>query len=148
MSEPSSPEPRRSGRPFLPGQSGNPAGRAKGVPNKMTTLTQALLDGSAEDIVKSVIANAKAGDPTAMRLCVERIAPLRRGAPVLLHLPPITTAADVPAAMAAIVEAVAAAVLSPEEGASMAGIVEASRKAIETADHEIRILELEANRGS
>ena len=140
-----SPEPRLSGRPFRPGQSGNPAGRAKGVPNKMTALTTALLDGAAEDIVKAVIASAKAGDATAMRLCVERIMPLRRGAPVLLDLPPITAASDVPKAMAAIVEAVSTGVLSPEEGASVAGIVEANRKAIETADLESRIAALEAN---
>lgn len=147
MDEHSSTEPRLTGRPFKPGQSGNPAGRAKGVPNKMTALTAALLDGAASDIVEAVIASAKAGDATAMRLCIERIMPLRRGAPVLLALPPIATAADVPAAVSAIVEAVATGVLSPEEGASVAGIVEANRKAIETADLESRIAALEANSG-
>lgn len=137
-------QPRRPGA-FQPGQSGNPAGRPKGARSRLALLTQQHLDGEATAIVAAVIAAAKAGEPTAMRLCIERLMPARKGAPVLLDLPPITAAADVPRAMAAVCEAVAEGEISPEEGAAVAGIVDASRRAIETADLESRIAALEAN---
>jgi Family of unknown function (DUF5681) len=39
--------------PFEPGQSGNPAGKAKGTRNKVTLAIEALLDGEAEALTRS-----------------------------------------------------------------------------------------------
>lgn len=136
--------PGGAGRRFQPGQSGNPAGRPKGARNHATILLEKMMHGDAEEIGKSVIAAAKAGDPTAMRLCVERLYPVRKGAPVVFDMPPIVTAADVDKATGELMRQTAAGELSPEEAATIAQVLEVRRRAIETAELEARIAALEA----
>ena len=62
---------------------------------------------------------AKRGDTTALRLCIERILPPRKGRPVLFHVPRIETVADSVKATAAIASAVADGELSPMEAAEL-----------------------------
>jgi len=90
---------------FLPGQSGNPAGRPGGARNKKTIALEALLDGESEALMEKIIAFAKMGDDIAMRLCVERMMPPRRERPVPLRLPRIESEADARRASAAVIEA-------------------------------------------
>ena len=66
---------------FQKGQSGNPAGRAQGSRTKSTLFAEAILKNDREGIMDAVVNAAKNGDPTAMRLCVERLVPLRKGRP-------------------------------------------------------------------
>ena len=66
------------GRPFA---KGNP-GRPKGAKNETTRLVETLLEGEAAAIGRTCIERAKAGDPVALRLAMERIAPVGRGRPV------------------------------------------------------------------
>src|SRR4029077_15792763 len=80
--------PRHSGQ-WKKGQSGNPAGMPKGTRHRATMLAEKLMEDDAEDIVRDVVNAAKAGDPTAMRLCIERLAPLRKGRPITFDLPDI-----------------------------------------------------------
>lgn len=133
---------------FAKGASGNRGGRAKGVPNHMTARARKILETHADEIMESVCREAIGGDMLAAKLLVERIYPARRGAPINIALPPIVAAADAIAAMKVVVESLAEGHLSPEEAAELASLVDAGRKTIETADHEARILELEAVRGS
>lgn len=122
---------------------GNP-GRPPGARHKATRAALALLDGEAEALSRKAVELALGGDATALRLCLERIAPPRKDAPVTFALPLINSAADAAEAMAAVVSAVADGGLTPMEGASVAGLVEAYRKTLETADLEARIAALEA----
>src|ERR1700726_2371807 len=80
---------------FQKGMSGTPSGKPKGTRARVTQLAEKLLDDDRDAIVRAVIAAAKGGDPTAMRLCVERLVPLRKGRPVVFDLPPVKTAADI-----------------------------------------------------
>jgi hypothetical protein len=64
-------------------------------------------DFEAETITRKAIELAKEGDLTALRLCLDRIAPPRKDRPVLFELPPITSAADAVQASGALVAAVA-----------------------------------------
>lgn len=137
---------RRGG--FKPGQSGNPAGKPKGSSNRTTMLAQVVLDGGVEKIMETLVRKAIDGDPTALKLAVERLIPLRRGRPLQIELPAIVAASDAITAMGAIVKAVANGVISPEEAAELSSLVDAGRRVIETADHEVRLIELEANRGN
>lgn len=59
---------------FQKGQSGNPKGRRKGVPNRRTELAK-MLDPHAEALVAKMIELALDGDVTALRLCMERLIP-------------------------------------------------------------------------
>ena len=83
-----------AGGPFEKGQSGNPAGRRVGCRNKTTIAAAALLTGEAEALTRRAVELALVGDPTAMRLCIERILPPCRERAVKFVLPPIESAAD------------------------------------------------------
>ncbi len=62
---------------FKKGQSGNPKGRPRGISDKRTVLRE-LLAPHAEVLIRKAVAMAKAGDTTALRLCLERlIAPMK-----------------------------------------------------------------------
>ena len=91
------------GRPFAKRN----AGRPKGALNRTTLAAQALLDGEAETITRKCIDLALEGDPTALKLCMERICPPRKELPVEFTMPPLNSATDTTAAMNAIVQAVA-----------------------------------------
>jgi hypothetical protein len=122
--------------------SGN-AGRPKGSRHKTTLAIQALLDGEGEALTRKAIDMALAGDTTALRLCLERIAPPRKDAPVRFDLPPMEGAQNAAAAMGAILASVASGDLTPSEATGIAGLVEAYRKALETTELETRIKTLE-----
>src|SRR5262249_46986316 len=93
---------------FQKGQSGNPAGRPRGSRNKTTVLMQNLLEGEAEAIARKAIEMAKDGDMAAIRVCMDRLASIRRKDPIAFELPPMDKARDTVAAVAAVVSAVAA----------------------------------------
>ena len=134
------------GRPFQPGVSGNPGGRPKGSRNKATRALEALLEGEAEALTRKAIELGKAGDMQALRLCLDRLIPPRREAPVAFEHSKIETAADAVKAMAAIVAAVANGELTPSEGQAISALVQNFSKVIETADLEGRLAKLEQKR--
>ena len=127
------------GRPFEPG---NP-GRPKGSRHKVTLAVEALLEGEADALTRKAIELAKAGDMTALRLCLDRIAPPRRDRPTPFELPEIHGLADHPAAVAAIIRAVADGELAPVEGEAVVRMMTEYRKSIEVADLAARIEALE-----
>lgn len=128
------------GRPF---PKGNP-GRPKGAQNRTTRLIEALLEGEAEAIGRTCIERAKAGDPVALRLAMERISPLGRGRPVHFTMPPLWTTADLPKALGAVLMATSSGEITPEEAVSIAQVVEIRRKSVETLEIEQRLASLEA----
>jgi hypothetical protein len=117
---------------FQKGQSGNPAGKPCGARTRTTTAVEALLDGKGEAITRKAIELVKAGDTTALRLCLERIAPVRKSRPVTFPLPSIETTSDVVKAIGAVATAMSSGALTPEEAFTIAGMIELRRKAIET----------------
>lgn len=140
-------KPRRSEPPkntrFKPGQSGNPRGRRAGSRSKVLTALDALGEGEATAIVQAMIQKAKEGDPVAARTILDRIWPPRKGARLQFDLPPIETAEALPGAVAEIAQQVADGSISPDEGATIVGLLEAQRKALETSDLSARIAALE-----
>jgi hypothetical protein len=133
---------KQSGR-FRKGQSGNPNGRPKGSRNAATLACEALLDGQAEALTQKAIQMALAGDPVAMRLCLDRIYPARKDRPVTFSLPPITSARDAADLMAAVTQAVAAGHITPSEAAEVAKVIDAYVKAHQTAELDGRVARVE-----
>ena len=121
---------------------GNP-GRPRGARHKATRAALALLDGEAEALTRQAVTMALGGDATALRLCLERIAPPRKDAPVTFALPPMQSAADAAKAAGAVLEAVAEGDLTPLEGAHIMGLVETYRRTLETSELEARVAALE-----
>jgi hypothetical protein len=105
---------------------------------------EALLDGQAEALTQRAIDLAMAGDPTALKLCLERILPRRRSGRVQLRLPTIDSVEDVPRALRRVIGAAAAGHLDLEDASVLAALVDRQRQALESRDLAKRIEELEA----
>lgn len=129
---------------WKPGESGNPRGKPKGAINKTTRLALELFEGGIKNIAEVVIKQAQDGDLTAARLVLDKLVPnARERAVELPGLPSTENPAGVAEAQAAILQAVASGDLTPGEAATLSGIVENRRKAIETLELEQRIKAIE-----
>ena len=129
--------------PFRKGQSGNPSGRQRGSRNKATLAVEALLDGEAEALTRKAVELALAGDTTALRLCLDRLAPPRKGRPITLEVGDVKSLNDLSAVQGEVVAALARGELTPEEAADVASVVEKLGQAWERRDLEERIQALE-----
>ncbi|BDY15014.1 hypothetical protein A9Q96_09465 [Rhodobacterales bacterium 52_120_T64] len=123
--------------------SGNP-GRPRGARHKITQAIEAMLEGQHEALTQAAIDKALEGDVTALRLCLDRIAPARKDAPVSFALPEIETAEDAAKAARAILKAIAEGDVTPLEAATVMAVVEQFRRTLETTEIERRIVALEA----
>ena len=134
---------RIQGGQFPRGKSGNPSGKPKGARHRTTLAVERLLEGEAKEIGRKAVELAKSGDTVALRLCLERIAPVRKGRPIALALPVMLTPADVTTAMSAIISQMAEGEITPEEAAVAASVIETKRKALETEELDRRLSVIE-----
>ena len=129
---------------FLKGVSGNPAGRRPGSRNKATESAELLLEGEAEALTRKAVELALGGDPMALRLCLDRLIPPRRGRKVQLDtVPPVCDVAELRPTMAAVTRAAVTGEISPGEAAELARVVEIYARAVEVTDFDRRLRELE-----
>jgi len=128
---------------FQPGQSGNPAGRPPGARNKTTLAIESLLDGEAEELTRKVISKAKEGDMTALKLVLDRLAPIRKGRPVEIDLPQVTNASDLAKAGAQVTQHLANGDISPEEAQAVMATLDSALRLFEAGELEARIAALE-----
>ena len=135
-------EGRNADGTFAPGNPGKP----KGSRHKVTQAIEAMLEGQQEALTQAAIDKALEGDVTALRLCLDRIAPARKDAPVSFALPEIETAEDAAKAARAILKAIAEGDVTPLEAATVMAVVEQFRRTLETTEIERRIVALEANK--
>jgi hypothetical protein len=97
----------------------------------------------AEAIGRKAIELAKGGDLAAIRLCLDRLAPTRKGKPVPFELPPLEKPIDSVAAAAKIAAGVASGELTPSEAAELAKVVDVYVRAIDSKDFDERLTKLE-----
>jgi Family of unknown function (DUF5681) len=140
---PQKPQYRPCGKPWPKGQSGNPAGRRRGSRNKATLMAALYLDGESEGLVRKAVEMAYAGDPLALRLCLERTIAPRRDRPEPFRLPRVETAADLAPAMAAIMAAAARGVITTGQAAEMASVIATRLRALEADEFNQRLLTVE-----
>ena len=79
------------------------------------------------------------GDTTALRLCLGRICPPRKDTPVEFPLSKIKGASDAAKSASSILDAVGSGELTPLEGASVMGLVDSFRRALEASEFETRL---------
>lgn len=134
---------KQRGKPFKPGQSGNPAGRPAGSRNAALVALDQIAEGAAPALLDVLVRAGMAGDTQAARLVLDRAWPIRKGRAVTLDLPTVKDGAGIMLAMARIAEATAAGEITTEEAQGFAAIMAATRQAIETAELERRLIALE-----
>ncbi len=104
---------------FLKGHGGRP----KGSKNRVTIAVENMMHGEAEAISRRCIELAKAGDPTALRLVIERICPVRRGRP----LPDIQRDPN-EGSVEALLRAVLDGTITPSEGKDVVDLIESAAR--------------------
>lgn len=119
-------------------------GKTPGARHKTTRAIEALLENEHEALTRKAVAKALEGDMVAMRLCLDRIAPPRKDAPISMTLPAVQSAADAVSASAAVLAAVASGEVTPDEGGRVMALLTAHKSLIETCDLEARLAALEA----
>ena len=126
--------------PFQIGQSGNPAGRPRGARNRRTLALENIMEGESEEITKK-------GHIAAIRLVIDRLAPIQKDRTVDFELPPLNRPSDAVTASAAIAAAVAAGDLTPLEAAQLSKVVHAYVQALEARVFEQMLTRLAATPG-
>jgi hypothetical protein len=132
---------------FLPGNSGNPAGRTPGSRNHATLLAEQLFDGASGALANKAVTMALDGNVKALDIAVRNIIAPRRHRPCQFALPPLATAADAAPAIAAIAAAAAGGVISAEEALAFSQIVESFIRALDAGEIEARLQRLESVNG-
>jgi hypothetical protein len=123
---------------YVTGCSGNPAGRPRGALNRATRIAAELLDGEAEALWRAEIDLALAGDRVLLRHCNDRVLAPQRAQPVAFAMPPIEDAADLAAAMGALLGAAARGLITPAEAETLARASEASARTVEIGERIAR----------
>ena len=129
------------GRPFEPGNKMG-KGRPPGSRNQRTVFS-VMMDSHGEALIKQCQVLALKGDPTALRLCIERLLPPCKPSNNRFLLPAVKTASDVGLALQSILQEVARGRLSAQEGEAIAAILENHRRAIDAEDFGKRLQALE-----
>ncbi len=139
-------KPENSGRKqdgkFVSGQSGNPAGKPPGTLHKATQAMHIMLEGEAEALTRKAVEMALEGDTTALKLCLDRIAPAYKPSarPVMLAMPPPDNLTDTARAFVA---AAARGDIPPDIAAQLVSAVASVARVeeIEQVKHRLEALE-------
>jgi hypothetical protein len=104
-----------------------------------------LLGGEAERLTRKAIELALAGDPVALRACLDRLYPVPRDRRLpALDLPQPQAPDDLPSIIGRLLGLCTAGVLTVGEAERLAALLGSWREAVELADIERRIAALEA----
>lgn len=126
---------------------GNP-GKPKGARSQTTLAIEQLLGKEAMKLTRKAVKAALAGDSSALKLCMERIAPVRKGRVVTVtNFPKVASAADVPGALAVLLQSVAKGDLTTDEADAIASLCSRYVTALEAVEHEARLKALEERIG-
>ena len=127
---------------FKPGRSGNPAGKAPGTRHKATQAMMVLLEGETEALTRKAIELAMEGDTTALKLCLDRIAPAPKSAaqPINLDMPTSNSLTD---AARAFLAAAANGEIPPDIAAQLVSAVASVAKVEEMENIKQRMEALE-----
>src|SRR5205807_7974917 len=109
---------------FQPGQSGNPAGRPLGARSKKTIAMEEELFKHGQEAVDTIVRRAGSGDPTCLRLLIERIVPTGTHRPLALELPKVSCADDAQVALDMVIEAFGRGEITVREFSPMLGAVD------------------------
>ena len=121
---------------FLPGQSGNPVGKAPGTRNRATALRQLLRDGEDAIIGRVLIDKAKSGDAVAARFVIAHLMPRPRSRAIELDLPESTWAGDIVALFNATMVAMATGEITPDEALTITRTFDGRLKTLKAWEFE------------
>ena len=107
---------------------GNP-GKPRGARHKATQAALTLLEGEGEALARKAVEMALAGDVIALRLCLERLVPVKKDAAIRFDLPALSGTRDAPAAAKAVLKALADGCMAPAYAETALKVIECWRQA-------------------
>jgi hypothetical protein len=140
MSDASSSDHRLANGRFAKGNPGGP-GRPR-TADRIVEFDQRVAEAGPE-LINALLEVAKAGNPKAIGMLLDRIWPVRRGRPVAVDAPEIRSVADLRPTAEAVTSAVFSGELTPQEGSDAARVLMAHSNMLELVDFERRLTELE-----
>lgn len=132
---------RTSGGHFVPGHGIKSPGRPRG-PSASEMIREMLLPHQPE-LVAKVVELAKLGDPAALKLCLERLAPTPRQEAEKIIIPGLAHAPTIQGKCDSILAAVADGHISTEAGERALRMISTYLAAAVATDHEARLAALE-----
>ncbi len=121
------------------GQSGNPAGRKPGA-----EVIRQLLEPKREKLVQKAVTMALAGDVTALRICIDRLAPPPRAEAPKVTIEGLSEATTLTDKANVIMDAVGRGDLAPDIGAMLVQALTNVGKVVEIDELDRRVRALEA----
>ena len=119
-------------------------GRPEGSRNKATIAVENLFTNEAEALSRQCIELALSGNMPALKLCVDRICPVKKSVPVSLpELPTVSSVSDASVLTGYILKSVADGKLSPVDGEIISRSAERHLRALQIGDLEERLTQLE-----
>ena len=118
-------------------------GNKTGSRHRVTRAIEILLEGQHELLTAKAVELALMGDTTALRLCLDRLAPARKDSAITIDLPKVRSAKDAIEASSLVLSAVAEGMVTPDEAGRLMALLAAHIDILEAGDHEQRIAELE-----
>jgi hypothetical protein len=125
---------------FVKGQSGNPHGRPKGIPDRRSHARD-LFEARRNDLIGKAIDLALDGDVVALRLCLDRVVPSLKPAGSSVTLPKLPN--DLAGQGRLLIDQVSRGTLTPDEAATTMSALAQLARITEVSDLERRILALE-----
>jgi hypothetical protein len=126
---------------FKKGQSGNPAGRPKGIHNQADLRRKIM--GAVPEILAALEEAAKRGDPQAAKLLLDRAIPVLRPTDQPVSLP---LGDDLAANGRAVVAAVGEGRITPDQASTILQGLGALARVVEIDELVRRVEQLEQNR--
>lgn len=124
---------------WKPGQSGNPLGRKSGAEK-----LRAMLEPHREELVQKAVSMALNGDPTALRVLLDRLAPPSRAESPLIEIPGLADARSLTKKAEVLLGAIGTGVLAPDTGSQLLNALAAACKVAELDELAQRVAALEA----
>jgi len=125
---------------FLPGQSGNPAGKRPGTRTRATLSREAFADGEEMVVARAVIDKAKEGDAVSARFLLGLLCPRPRDRAITLDLPDGMSAGDTVAAFNTTLLAMAAGEITPDEALTITRMFDGRLQALRAWELERQMI--------
>jgi hypothetical protein len=106
-------------------------------------MLEQLIEGQAEQFVEKLKELALAGDRPCLRMIIDRLMPVRKGPPMNVSIPPISSSQDLLSVISSVWDAIRDGELTPEEATALCLLIDRSIKVIEVHDISKRLDELE-----